>query len=106
MIKSIHFGILSSTLINKEQKVITYIADVLVGFLGSTNLMSLRVHVDLGLALLIHFSVLQLQDVCKTHYQTQKCISYFCFLQKSVKVGLTLLVMSLTFFMCCWYGVS
>lgn len=40
----------------------TYIGDVLVGLLGSTDLMSLRVHVDLGLALLIHFFVLQLQD--------------------------------------------
>lgn len=40
----------------------TYISDVLVGLLGGTDLMSLRVHVDLGLALLIYFFVLQLQD--------------------------------------------
>lgn len=57
-----------------------YIGDVLVGLLGSTDLMSLRVHVDLGLALLIHFSVLQLQRAWKTRHQTQKCISYFGFM--------------------------
>lgn len=34
-----------------------YISDVLVGLLGSTDLMSLRVHVDLGFALLIHLFV-------------------------------------------------
>lgn len=39
-----------------------YIGDVLVGLLGSTDLMSLSVHVDLSLVLLIDFSVLQLQD--------------------------------------------
>lgn len=39
-----------------------YISDVLVGLLGSTDLMSLRVHVDLSLALLVHFFVLQLQE--------------------------------------------
>lgn len=42
-----------------------YISDILVGLLGSTDLMSLRVHVDLGLALLVHFFVLQLQDYLK-----------------------------------------
>lgn len=57
-----------------------YIGDVLVGLLGSTDLMSLRVHVDLGLALLIHFSVLQLQHAWKTRHQTQNCISYFDFM--------------------------
>lgn len=79
---------LSLSQINNEQKVIfpdasrkdPYIGDVLVGLLGSTDLMSLRVHVDLGLALLIHFSVLQLQHAWKRRHQTQKCISYFIFM--------------------------
>lgn len=39
-----------------------YIADVLVGLLGSTDLMSLWVHVDLGFALLIHLFVFQLKE--------------------------------------------
>lgn len=87
----------------------TYVGDVLVGLLGSTDLVSLRVHVDLGFALLVHLFVFQLRD--KSHEE------YFTFPSElpgplSVKpvcgggVGLTVLVMSLTFFMCCWYGVS
>lgn len=48
----------------------TYIGDVLVGLLGSTDLMSIRVHVDLGFAPLVHLFVFQLRNKSHKEYFT------------------------------------
>lgn len=50
----------------------TYISDVLVGLLGSTDLMSLGVHVDLGFALLVHLFVFQLHSKSHEDYFTSQ----------------------------------
>ena len=49
----------------------THIADVLVGFLGSADFKGFRVHVDLGLALLIYLLVLQLRQRREKHTDTE-----------------------------------